>query len=169
MASVKCCKCGHEWETRQKSYGHPRWCPECKNPHWDSGGKKEYVFDRETAKINLSDKTFENMWRLLSLRRDENLVSFALIVDELLENPTLSETIRYRNQTLNHSMRISKESYEKLNALKKESGIKRIDEVLWRVMHNDTNRKLWKVTVVLDRAEAPNLKSKTGTDRITAP
>lgn len=103
--------------------------------------KKEYIFDRATAKINLSDKTFEHMWRLLSLRRGENLVSFALIVDELLENPTLSETILYRNKTLNHSMRISKESYEKLNALKKEHGIKRIDEVLWRVMHNDTTRK----------------------------
>lgn len=138
MASVKCCKCSHEWETRQKSYGHPRWCPECKNPNWDSGVKKIYMLDGETKKINVSARTFENLFRCKQTPDESHVI----VVDHLLQDPTVCDTITYRSKPTEHSVRISKVAYEKLHTLKKEHNIKRIDEVLWQVMHNDTNRKL---------------------------
>lgn len=144
MVSVSCCKCGHVWKTRSKSYGHPKWCPNCKSPHWDDGvTKKEYTFNRETRKINLSDRTYEQLIRAGWIPRTNTQTS---TVEELLQTPSISKTISYnitykgKLTPLNHSIRVSKEAYEKLCELKKEHSITRIDEVLWHVMHNTENR-----------------------------
>src|SRR5665647_2468695 len=88
---VKCLICDHEWKTSLKSYAHPKWCPKCKNPNWDSYRRKEHFCHDGTVKLTVSSMLIQGLLR----RKVTPSESHAHTVERMLINDKINETLFY--------------------------------------------------------------------------
>jgi hypothetical protein len=137
VSEVKCLKCGHEWKTKPKSFGHPKWCPKCKNSRWDSPKQKEHFCHNNTVELTVSTVVIEGLMR----RKTNSFESFAHTVERMLQNDEIPYDILYDKKTKSdrkktRSIKVTLETHTKLAAMKKQYGIKTFDEVLFELVYN---------------------------------
>jgi hypothetical protein len=144
MPEVKCLICDHEWKVSSKSYGHPRWCPKCKNPNWDSYRRKEHFCHNGTVKLTISSTIIQGLIR----RKVTPSESHAHTVERMLINDTINETLFYEKKPRSdskkktRSIKITIDAHSKLKTMKKQYGIKTFDELLYKLIYNKTNQAL---------------------------
>lgn len=136
---LECLHCGHKWKPNRLSNGFPKQCPnhKCHSLHWAEYPIRDR-YTQDNISIKISDKVYENLYRFKLFPSE----SFARVIDRLMLDCTPSLTITYRSKPKPHHINISIDSKLKLVEIKNYRNWKSLDEALWRVMNNDTNRKL---------------------------
>ena len=92
------------------------------------GHKNQYV--------RLSDKCYSMLLRK-QLRLDESLQD---VIQRLVDKNTCSLTVMYQNLKLNHRIYVNLELKKKLYEIKTVCGIKKYDEVIWRLVVNGSKK-----------------------------
>jgi predicted CopG family antitoxin len=133
MAKVEltCAKCGKSWLSTK---GNPDYCKHCKTIFWNPN--KKFVY--KVSSIGVSDEVYESLFRH-KVTPDESMAS---VVDRLLSSGISLSDIRYKKDKSKNDIRITVQSREIINNIRKDNKIMTQSEIIWRVMNNGENRKV---------------------------
>ncbi|MCK9576549.1 MAG: hypothetical protein M0R51_11555 [Clostridia bacterium] len=133
MAKIKltCAKCGGVWFSTKED---PDYCKHCRTILWNPNKKLVY----KVCSVGVSDEVYESLFRH-KVTPDESMAS---VVERLLSSGTSLSDIRYKKDKSNNDVRITVQSREIINNIRKDNKSMTQSEIIWRVMNNGENRKV---------------------------
>ena len=97
---------------------------------------KPITHDHIKQYVRVSDKCYSMLLR----RQTDSEESLSHVIKRLVDADLYSPTVVYQNQELNRRIYVNLELKKKLYEIKKERGVGKYDEVVWRLVVNGSKR-----------------------------
>ena len=134
---ITCLDCGKVWK-RSKKEGLPERCDNCRATAYNWKQKNNYLKGNEIKEIHISGLLKQRIIR----RKLNPLETYGQIIDRMIENPDIHMTVLYDHTQFRQRTKItiSYKAFIKLSKLQAKHNIKSLNEVIWRLISNDSNK-----------------------------